>query len=98
MEVAPREQGDFAYCIQGAIAEASGSTPVHTEAMLRVEDIVGGIGIPSFNDRPETTQGDVLDVMNRAISAEWNGDPIGNGSINLIYPYATSGPPFPPAA
>ena len=79
-EVAPREEGGFAYCIQGAIAEADGSPFPRSGATERVEDVVG-IGIPAYNDMPQTSQADVVDVIDRAISAEWNGDPIRRRSL-----------------
>jgi hypothetical protein len=74
-EVAPREQGGQAYCIQGAMGAATGSMSAWWEARRRVEETLGE-HIPDFNDRDSTTQGDVLDVIDRAISAEWRGDPI----------------------
>ena len=74
-EVAPREEGGFAYCIQGALAEVEGSSFPRSGAFERVEDVLG-TSIPSYNDAPRTSQTDVVGAIDRAISAEWNGDPI----------------------
>lgn len=75
IEVAPREEGGFAYCIQGAIAQVEGSSFPRSGALGRVEDVLG-TSIPSYNDAPRTSQADVVGAIDRAISAEWNGDPI----------------------
>jgi hypothetical protein len=74
-EEAPREQGGSAYCIQGALAVVEGMAHGSSGARRRVEDILG-TQIPAYNDAPTTTQDDVVNVLDRAIEAEWNGDPI----------------------
>jgi hypothetical protein len=72
---APREQGGYAYCIQGALASVEGMAFGSSGARRRVEDVLG-TQIPAYNDAPTTTQDDVVNVLDRAIEAEWNGDPI----------------------
>jgi hypothetical protein len=73
-EEAPREQGGSAYCIQGALKAVGGITDGSSRAADRVRGLVG-MHIPAFNDAATTTQDDVLNVLDRAIAAEWNGDP-----------------------
>lgn len=72
--VAHRELGGRAYCIHGALTAVDGWGAL-SSARGRIEEIVRR-PIQSFNDAPTTTQADVLAVIDRAIEAEWRGDPL----------------------
>lgn len=84
-EEAPREQGGSAFCIQGALQAVEGMTFGSSRAAHRVRDVVG-TQIPTFNDAPTRTQGDVLNALDRAIAAEWKGDPFTMPPLDVPIP------------
>jgi hypothetical protein len=69
--------GKVAYCIEGALeaAEQPKSQRCFSEAWARVQGVLDE-AIPMYNDAPERQQSEVVETIDRAIQAEWRGDPI----------------------
>lgn len=69
-------EGQFAYCIEGALHAAEPkSEPYFSDAWARVQAVLDE-PIPVYNDAPERQQSEVVETIDRAIRAEWRGDPI----------------------
>jgi hypothetical protein len=66
--------GTVAYCIEGAL-QAAAPEALYSEAMARVQGVVG-YPIPAYNDVPGRQQSEVVEIIDRAIQAEWRGDPM----------------------
>jgi hypothetical protein len=67
--------GTLAYCIEGALVAAAPEAILYSDARARVEGVVGS-SIPAYNDVPGRQQSEVVEVIDRAIQAEWRGDPL----------------------
>jgi hypothetical protein len=68
--------GQFAYCIEDALAAAEPKSQLSlSDAWARVQGVLDE-PIPEYNDAPERQQSEVVETIDRAIRAEWSGDPI----------------------
>ena len=65
--------GQFAYCIEGALAAADPKSQLFSDAWARVQGLLDE-PIPRYNDAPERQQSEVVETIDRAIRAEWRGD------------------------
>ncbi len=68
--------GQFAYCIEGALEAAEPKSQRYfSVAWARVRGVLDE-PIPAYNDAPQRQQSEVVETIDRAIQAEWRGDPI----------------------
>jgi hypothetical protein len=67
--------GSRAYCIEGAIEAAAPDSGVTPKAWARVQSVLHQL-IPEYNDAPGRQQSEVVETIDRAIQAEWRGDPL----------------------
>jgi hypothetical protein len=74
-EALVQSDGSVSYCIQGAIHAAEAELGVWSGAATRVTSVLG-VQIPAYNDTPGRTQAEVIETLDHAIAAEWNGVPI----------------------
>jgi hypothetical protein len=75
-EILPMPDGSRAYCLQGAIEAADPGSGMGSPAWVRVQSLLEEL-IPVYNDAPGRQQSEVIETIDRAIEAEWRGDPIG---------------------
>jgi hypothetical protein len=80
--------GTWAFCVMGAIEESGAGIFDALRARRRLEGAVGA-SVEAFNDRPNTELADVLAAIDRAISAEWYGDPAGAQGVEGLPRSAT---------
>src|SRR6476620_9543511 len=72
---ARRVNGTVAYCIEGALEAAAPEAFLFLDACARVQSVVG-YSSPAYNDVPGRQQSEVVEIIDRAIQAEWRGDPV----------------------
>jgi hypothetical protein len=75
--------GTVAYCIEGALEAAAPEVSLHSDVWDRVAGVIS-YSIPAYNDVPGRRQSEVLEIIDRAIQAEWRGDPLPSVAHNEL--------------